>query len=69
LIWYSAVIFLLKSLSIAIIVLVFSLWSLWSFAVRIGSEGPIPYSVAPPKVPDNPEFLEEPSIKVMPQLK
>lgn len=51
----------------AIIVLVFSLWSLWRFAVWIGSEGPIPYSVTPPKVPDNPEYLEEPSIKVIPE--
>jgi len=64
--WYRAVKLLLKSLTSAIIVLTFSLWSLWRFAVWIGSEGPIPYSVAPPKVPENPEYLEEPSIKVIP---
>jgi hypothetical protein len=59
----------MKSLAIATIILVLSFWSLWSFAVWIGSEGAIPYSVAPPKIPDNPEFLEEPSIKVILQPK
>ena len=62
---HRALRFLLKSLAIAIGILVVSLWSLWSFAVWIGSEGAIPYVVAPPKILEVLEFLEEPSIKVL----
>jgi hypothetical protein len=55
----------MRSLAMASIILVLSLWSLWSFAVWIGSEVAIPYSITPPKVPEISEILEEPSIKVM----